>query len=159
MAVNDHVLRARAQKREMAAASGIDDALIKALVDGFYVRIRADSMLGPIFAAHISDWTLHLARMKDFWASIMIESGRFNGNPMQKHIALGGLDEAHFSHWLGLWEETLTQLMVDKPVADRFRSAATRIGRSLLMGIQIHRDGHSAIARALSKASALEQQS
>lgn len=159
MTVNAHVLQMRAQKRDMAAASGIDDALISALVDGFYARVRADAMLGPIFAAHIADWTPHLRRMKDFWASIMIESGRFNGSPMQKHIALGGLDAAHFAHWLSLWDETLAQQIPDKQVADRFRAAATRIGDSLLTGIQIQRGGLSAIARAPNKATAPEQQS
>lgn len=154
--MNTHVLQARAQKRDMAAASGIDDALISALVDGFYARVRADAMLGPIFAAHIADWTPHLRRMKDFWASIMIESGRFNGSPMQKHIALGGLDAAHFAHWLSLWDETLAQLIPDKHVADRFRAAATRIGDSLLTGIQIQRGGLSASARAPNRATAPE---
>lgn len=155
--MNTHVLQARAQKRDMAAASGIDDALISALVDGFYARVRADAMLGPIFAAHIADWTPHLRRMKDFWASIMIESGRFNGSPMQKHIALGGLDAAHFAHWLSLWDETLDQLIPDRQVADRFRAAATRIGDSLLTGIQIQRGGLSASARAPNRATAPEQ--
>jgi hemoglobin len=158
MTVNAHVLQARAQKRDIAAASGIDDALISALVDAFYVRVRSDAMLGPIFAAHIADWTPHLARMKDFWASIMIESGRFSGSPMQKHIALGDLDEAHFEHWLSLWDETLTQVIPDQQVADRFRAAATRIGNSLLTGIQIERGGLSAIARAPNRTAALEQQ-
>ena len=158
MTVNAHVLQARAQKRDMAAASGIDDALISALVDAFYVRVRSDAMVGPIFAAHIADWTPHLARMKNFWASIMIESGRFSGSPMQKHIALGGLGEAHFAHWLGLWDETLTQLIPDQQVADRFRAAATRIGDSLLAGIQIQRGGLSAIAQAPIRAPEPEQQ-
>jgi hemoglobin len=158
MTVNSHALQARAQKREMAAASGVDDALISALVESFYARLRADGTLGPIFAAHIADWTPHLARMKDFWASIMIESGRFSGSPMQKHIALGGLNEAHFAHWLSLWDETLAQLIPDKQVADRFRAAANRIGSSLLMGIQIQRDGIAALARAPNRATAAEQQ-
>jgi hemoglobin len=158
MTVNAHVLQARAQKRDMAAASGIDDALISALVDAFYVRVRSDAMLGPIFAAHIADWGPHLARMKDFWASIMIESGRFSGSPMQKHIALGGLDEVHFAHWLGLWDETLTQQIPDQLMADRFRAAATRIGDSLLTGIQLQRGGLPAIARASNKTATLEQQ-
>jgi hemoglobin len=96
--------------------------------------------------------------MKDFWASILIESGRFSGSPMQKHIALGGLDEAHFAHWLSLWDETLTQLIPDKQVADRLRAAATRIGDSLLTGIKIQRGGLSAIARAPNGAAAPEQQ-
>ena len=158
MTVNAHALQARAQKRDIAAKSGIDDALISALVEGFYARVRVDAMLGPIFAEHVVDWTLHLKRMKNFWASIMIEAGRFNGSPMQKHIALGGLNEAHFAHWLSLWDETLTLLIPDKQVAGRFRAAAIRIGDSLLTGVQIQRSGLSAIARAPSTTATPEQQ-
>lgn len=159
MTANAHVMRARAQKREMAAASGIDDALISALVEGFYSRVRADDMLGPIFTAHIEDWAPHLARMKDFWASIMIESGRFRGSPMQKHIALGGLEAPHFERWLSRWDETVTELIPDQQVADRFRAAASRIGDSLLTGIQIQRGGLCAIARPLKNATPQEQSS
>jgi len=129
-----------------ALACGIDDAFISQLVEQFYGAIRADDMLGPIFGAKVSDWPHHLARMKDFWASIMLESGRFSGNPMRKHMAVGGLDAAHFARWQSLWDATLTQIAPNKQVADRFRDAAQRIGESLLTGIQIERGGLAAIS-------------
>jgi hemoglobin len=127
-------------------ALGIDDAFISHLVERFYEAIRADEMLGPIFGAKVSDWPSHLARMKDFWASIMLESGRFSGNPMRKHMAIGGLDAAHFARWQSLWDVTLTQIAPNEQVANRFRDAARRIGESLLTGIQIERGGLAAIS-------------
>jgi hemoglobin len=129
-----------------ALACGIDDAFISQLVERFYETIRKDEILGSIFAKQIADWPRHLARMKDFWASIMVESGRFSGNPMQKHIAIGGLDAAHFAHWRSLWDQTLVEVAPNEDVADRFRDAAERIGESLLTGIQINCGGLSAIS-------------
>ena len=56
---------------------GIDEAYISLLVDTFYERIRDHAVLGPIFAEKIGDnWGPHLARMKDFWASVALNAGR-----------------------------------------------------------------------------------
>ena len=151
MTGSEHVAQVRARKMADALACGIDDAFISQLVEQFYGAIRADDMLGPIFGAKVSDWPHHLARMKDFWASIMLESGRFSGNPMRKHIAIGELDEAHFARWQSLWDQTLARIAPNAAVADRFREAALRIGESLLTGIKIDRGGLAAIsARASS---------
>jgi hemoglobin len=146
MKPTEHVEQARAQKMQEALACGIDDAFISHLVERFYAAIREDEMLGPIFTKHIVDWPTHLARMKDFWASIMVESGRYSGNPMRKHIAIGGLDAAHFARWRGLWDRTLAEVSPSALVTDRFYDAATRIGESLLTGIEIDRGGLSALS-------------
>lgn len=146
MTAEGHVERVRKQKMADALACGIDDAFISQLVESFYGRIQRDDLLGPIFAKKVNDWPAHLARMKDFWASIMLESGRYSGNPMQKHIALGGLDAAHFSRWQLLWDQTLAQIDPSSVASERFRQAAHRIGESLLTGIRIDRGGFAAIS-------------
>ena len=133
--------RARAKKTAQANALGIDDALISNLVETFYGSIRSDELLGPIFMAHVADWTPHLARMKDFWASVTLESGRFRGNPMLKHIAVGGLDNMHFDRWLVLWNQTLDDIAPNEAAAQVFRQAAERIAESLLTGIKVQRGG------------------
>ncbi len=140
-----HAELVRTQKKAESLACGIDDAFISQLVEQFYSTVRQDDLLGPIFAKHVRNWPLHLARMKDFWASVMIESGRFSGSPMQKHIAVGGLDGAHFARWQALWDRVLTETAPSPEVAARFRAAAKRIGESLLTGIEINRGGLAAI--------------
>lgn len=130
--------QARAQKMARANAMGIDDALISLMVERFYDAIRKDDLLGPIFAANVTDWTPHLARMKDFWASVTLESGRFHGNPMLKHIAIGGLGPAHFARWLMLWDQTVCEVAPNAAASDTFQIAAERIASSLLMGIELH---------------------
>lgn len=140
-----YAAEARARKLDAAHAVGIDDALISRLVEAFYAQVRNDDLLGPIFGKRVANWTPHLARMKDFWASIVMESGRFRGQPMQKHIAVGGLEQRHFDRWLTLWRSTVNSLVSNPQAAEQFRSAADRIANSLLMGIQIQRGGLDAI--------------
>jgi hemoglobin len=145
--------RARARKMAQANALGIDDALISNLVETFYSAIRNDVLLGPIFESHVADWTPHLARMKDFWASVTMESGRFRGNPMLKHIAIGGLDDMHFDRWLVLWNQTLDNVAPNDAAAQAFRDAAGRIASSLLTGIKVQRGGLDAISKPKEKQS------
>ena len=128
--------QARTQKMAHANAMGIDDPLISQLVESFYDAIRKDDLLGPIFAANVTDWTPHLARMKDFWTSVTLESGRFHGNPMLKHIAIGGLKLAHFERWLTLWDQTVCEVAPNAASSNTFQIAAKRIASSLLMGIK-----------------------
>ncbi|MEX0692825.1 MAG: group III truncated hemoglobin [Rhodospirillales bacterium] len=128
--------QARAKKMANAIAMGIDDALISQLVERFYNVIRKDDLLGPIFAAHVADWPWHLTRMKEFWASVTMESGRFHGNPMHKHINIGSLEQLHFERWLMLWDRTVNEVAPSPAASDTFRLAAKRIARSLLMGIE-----------------------
>jgi hemoglobin len=147
MTATPYAEQARLQKAADAQALGIDDALISELVEAFYTRIRAHPVLGPIFAAKVVNWFPHLARMKDFWASIAIESGRFRGNPMLKHIAISGLSPAHFTLWLGLWEEALADVVTNPDAASLFRDRAQRIATSLQTGIALHKGGLAALTK------------
>lgn len=131
--------QARAQKMAHAEAMGINDALISQLVERFYGTVRKDNLLGPIFATHVTDWPRHLAKMKDFWASVTLESGRFHGNPMLKHIAVGSLEQAHFERWLMLWDQTVQEVVPNASASETFRESAKQIARSLLLGIQSER--------------------
>lgn len=142
-----HAAAARARKKSEAQANGIDDAFIARLVDSFYARIRADGLLGPIFAEKIADWDMHLDRMKGFWRSILHNSGEYSGNPMAKHQALPGLEEHHFAHWLELFYETLRELERDPKATRLVGTRARMIADSLLTGIAMQ-DGGLSGARA-----------
>ena len=146
MTATSHVELVRAQKAADALACGIDETLISGLIERFYSAVCNDDLLGPIFQRHVNDWPHHLTRMKDFWTSVMVEPGRFSGNPMQKHIAIGGLSDGHFDRWQSLWDQTLMDSVPSAEAADRFRQAARRIGESLLTGIEIKRDGLKSIS-------------
>ena len=136
-----HIEGLRARKQAEAEALGVDAAYISSFVERFYGKIREDALLGPIFNARIADWPLHLGRMKQFWRSVLHASGEFAGNPMLKHIAIPGLDERHFAHWLELFYATLRE---EQPTDSATRLVAERarmIADSLLTGIETQRNG------------------
>ena len=74
--------------QDIVARTGIDEAMIERLVRGFYERVQADPLLGPVFAQRIGDWESHLQRMFAFWSSVALMSGRYQGQPMAKHLPL-----------------------------------------------------------------------
>jgi hemoglobin len=147
MTAHPYAEQARIQKATDAQALGIDDILISELVEAFYARIRTHAVLGPIFAANVANWAPHLQRMKDFWASIAIESGRFRGNPMLKHVAIPGLSQAHFAMWLNLWDAALADAVINPQAVSLFRDRAHRIATSLQTGIALHDGGLAALTR------------
>ena len=118
---------------------GIDADYISSFVDRFYARVREDELLGPIFDDRILDWPAHLEQMKRFWRSVLHNSGEFSGSPMRKHVAIDGLEERHFAHWLELFRETLVDGETDSRATDHVGAKARIIAESLLIGIQLQR--------------------
>lgn len=118
---------------EIAARTGITEDMIERLVHGFYAKVRADAMLGPIFDARIKDWEPHLAQMCAFWSSVALMSGRYHGAPMPKHLPLP-VDAEHFDHWLALFEATTKEICPPQAQA-HFMERARRIAASLELGV------------------------
>ncbi len=116
------------------------------LVDGFYGKVRADELLGPIFAGAIGrDWGPHLAKMKAFWSSVMLASRSYKGNPMIAHLQLPRLSGRHFARWLELWRETTFEICEPR-VAVQFVEKAEMIGERLLYAINLHHGPEHVVA-------------
>jgi hemoglobin len=113
---------------EIMQRTGIDEAMIERLVHGFYAKVRADAVLGPIFEARIKDWEPHLAQMCAFWSSVALMTGRYHGTPLAKHLPLpvdAGLE---------LFEQAAREICT--PEAEvHFVERARRIAASLELGI------------------------
>jgi hemoglobin len=134
---DDPALRRAAMTAEVSARTGIDEVMIRCLVHGFYDRVRADVVLGPLFADRIKDWGPHLERMCAFWSSVALMSGRYHGRPMQAHAPLP-VEAAHFDRWLELFAATAADLC--PPIAaQHFVEKARMIAESLELGIATHR--------------------
>jgi hemoglobin len=118
---------------EIVERTGIDEAMISQLVRRFYAKVREDELLGPIFAAHITDWEPHLERMCAFWSSVALLTGRYHGQPMEKHLPLP-VDRQHFDRWLDLFGQTARELCPEV-AAEHFIERARRIAESLELGI------------------------
>lgn len=125
--------RREAAVQQLRDETGIDEAMIDALVEGFYARVREDGLIGPIFAARIADWAPHLAQMKLFWSSVALSTGVYQGRPMPKHLPLP-IDARHFDRWLEIFVATANELC--PPVAAKhFIERARRIADSLELGV------------------------
>jgi hemoglobin len=121
----------------------ISEELIHALVHRFYGKIRTDQELGPIFDRVIGDgWDPHLAKMCDFWSSVVLMTGRFKSNPMTAHIRLKQVRPEHFARWLALFGETARELC-PPDIAALFIAKAETIARSLQMGMFYRPAPHS----------------
>ncbi len=107
------------------------------MVHAFYGRIRADALLGPVFASRIADWDCHLAKRVDFWSSVLRGTARYHGTPMPKHIALPDLDVGMFRHWLELFHQT-TRGLSNAAMRERADELSGRIAQSLWYGYQLH---------------------
>lgn len=84
----------------------LDRGDIKTLVDSFYDKVKADTVIGPLFS-HV-DWPHHLPVMYDFWSSMLLGDQTYRGNPLQKHLSLP-LQREHFERWLKLFTETVNE--------------------------------------------------
>lgn len=129
----EHRARREAATARLRAKTGIDEAMIDVLVEGFYARVRGDALIGPVFADRIDDWAPHLAQMKRFWSSVALSTGVYEGRPMPKHLPLP-IDARHFDRWLDLFRDT-ARTLCPAMAADHFIASAERIAMSLELGI------------------------
>jgi hemoglobin len=122
---------------EISRQTGITDAMIADLVDTFYGRVRQDPLLAPVLA-RVENWDDHLVKLRAFWSSVVLMSGRYHGQPMQAHFPLS-IEPRHFDRWLALFEQTTADvcppaaaaIFMEKArrIADSFETAmATRRG-------------------------------
>jgi hemoglobin len=101
-----------------------DITSIKVFVDAFYIKVRADAVIGPVFSEAIKgDWQPHLDRMYAFWNAALFGVSGFTGNPFAKHAPLG-ISETHFNRWLDLFGQTIDELFEGK-MAENAKTRAT----------------------------------
>ena len=134
----NHEFRSAEERRAAIVAltqkdSGIDETMIETLIRAFYARVRQDPLLAPIFESRISEWEPHLDNMFAFWSSLTLQTGRYHGQPMAKHMALV-VDARHFDRWRLLFEETARELC-PPGAAERFIDRARRVAESLELGV------------------------
>ncbi|MEC7931290.1 MAG: group III truncated hemoglobin [Pseudomonadota bacterium] len=122
----------------------ISEHEIAHLVPAFYARVRQDPLLGPIFDGAIDDWPHHLAKLQDFWSSVMLSSGRYKGQPMVAHVRHEqSLTADAFDRWLDLWRQTTDDLL-EPAAAAALQEKANRIAESLQLGVRFYRDRKAA---------------
>ena len=118
----------------------ITRAEIERVVAAFYASCRAHPGLAPVFAAHVTDWPAHEARVSDFWANTILHERCYGGNAMQAHVQAGNVKPGMFSMWLDLFDSTL-QSELPPAKAAAWSALAHRIGQTLRAGV-VNRETH-----------------
>lgn len=119
---------------------------INLVVANFYAKVRADKVLGPVFAAHVTDWRAHEIKIGNFWSNAILRTHSYDGNPMQAHIAAGNVKSEYFVTWLALFDEVLAQEL-PREAALVWSHLAHRIGRGLSSGLDFHCEHSSGAPR------------
>lgn len=114
----------------------LDEAMVSAVVQDFYARVRRDALIGPVFNRIIPEerWPHHLATITDFWSSMLLGTGRYAGRPMGKHLGIPELTDAHFARWLKLFRAT-AEAHCPPEVAALFVDRAERIAYNFRLRI------------------------
>jgi len=116
---------------------------VKLLVDQFYMKVRADSVLGPIFNTIIKDWETHLDHLTTFWETSLFIGKKLEhkyvGNPLIAHEKVDAtldhtITEMHFGIWLNLWYATLDQFF-EGEIADNAKRRARKMGTFMYLKI------------------------
>ncbi|RYG90787.1 group III truncated hemoglobin [Loktanella sp. IMCC34160] len=108
---------------------------INQVVATFYDSVRRHPGLGPVFAAHVTDWPTHEAKIARFWRNAILFERSYDGNPMQVHRAAGNVRPPMFDVWLGLFDSVL-RLELPEDTAAAWSALAHRIGRGLRLGLE-----------------------
>jgi hemoglobin len=121
------------EKREIESRKEVFE-----LVNAFYVKIRKDEFLGPIFNKMLATeeiWAVHLEKLTDFWETNLFAVMKFKGNPMAAHQKVDKMfnhtiTQDHFYEWLKLWNSTVDSLFTGKK-AELAKERARRMSTHL----------------------------
>ena len=122
------------QTQALPPRFAISEAQIDLVVAEFYAAVRQHPGLGPVFAAHVTDWAAHEARIAGFWKNAILYQRSYEGNPMRVHQQAGDVRPGMFIPWLGLFDSVLKRNL-DAETAAAWSALAHRIGESLMMGL------------------------
>lgn len=114
---------------------------IDAVVADFYAFVREHPGLGPVFAAHVTDWPTHEAKISRFWRNAILFERSYDGNPMKVHKDAGNVRPGMFSPWLGLFDMVLRRNLPPE-TAEAWSALAHKIGDGMRYGlVETWRDG------------------
>ncbi|MEL0437163.1 group III truncated hemoglobin [Phycobacter sp. K97] len=117
---------------------------IDRVVGVFYARIRSHPALGPVFAAHVSNWPEHEDKIARFWRNAILRDKCYSGNPMRVHVTRPDVRAEHFPQWLALFHEVL-QAELPAQTAASWGALADRIGEGFRTGVVAMRQPKDAV--------------
>jgi hemoglobin len=97
-----------------------DRSDVARLVVAFYRAAAMDDLLGPVFEAAHVDWSVHTAKLTDFWAWQLLGQPADERNPLLAHQSAHArtpFTEQHYERWLDLFETTVDELFAGSTAA------------------------------------------
>ncbi len=84
---------------------------IEQVIMAFYVKVRADELLGPFFNGTFTTataWEHHYPILIDFWEQNLLGKQIFDGNPTMAHHGVDkrfnfAITKDHFDRWVEIW--------------------------------------------------------
>ena len=114
----------------------VDRASLRSLVEIFYRDAREDPLLGPVFERHVVNWDEHLARMTDFWSSLLLRENSYSGHPFELHRAIPGLTKPMFDRWVEIFaaaaQEQFGNTAAAKVLTDHAKRMGIQLGRATI---------------------------
>lgn len=107
----------------------IDRASIEKFVRSFYANVLKDKTLAPFFMNALGDdmkndkWYEHLITLDNFWLGLLLEEGKYMGDPLLPHMFLPNLTEEIFDQWLKVFRETLDEIYTPSNVKNIYGKA------------------------------------
>jgi len=98
-------------------------AALDQIVEDFYLRVKGDAHLAPIFAA--ADVDRLVGMQQEFMATALSGSGRQSGTSLQAIHAGRGITPSHFSRFVEHFVDTLEDRFVDR---DTIQAVTQRLG-------------------------------
>ena len=118
----------------MAGMSWFAFNLIQIEGKPLYAAIRQNPGLGPVFAAHVTDWPTHEAKIAALWRNEILMKRGYDGNPVAVHKAAGNVRPGMFVPWLALFDRVLARNL-PPALAEDWPALAQSIGRGLAYGL------------------------
>jgi hemoglobin len=103
---------------------------LELLMVNFYGKVLLDPVIGHFFTEVVKlDMDKHIPVIVDFWESVVMEKGSYQGNVLAVHERLHHLSafrDAHFERWVMVFKETVDELFTGTN-AEKLKQRATSI--------------------------------
>lgn len=109
----------------MAAVNGLDETLLRRVIDEFYARVRRDPQLGPVFENIIGErWAPHIERIMSFWMmATRVRPGYRGRDFTPAHLRHASIKAEQLPRWLELFRATCRDLCEPEAAAVLIRIA------------------------------------
>ena len=103
---------------------------IETFVKLFYDKAFKDDLIGFIFVDIVKlDLTSHMPKIVDFWETILFDTPKYSGSPMDSHFAINKLvplKPEFFERWVFIFKQTMDELFVGE-LAEKAKTRANLI--------------------------------